>query len=98
MRNNRSRRFFFCMQECSPSTSATERPRFGGLGGDLERKLKPISGSGGAKKGNNLWFISCAGMSNSDKWFGRSDVGLDDACLWSARIILRCPASCVVYK
>jgi hypothetical protein len=31
MRNNLSRRFFFCMQECSPSMSPVARRRFNGL-------------------------------------------------------------------
>lgn len=45
MRNNRSRRFFFWMQECSPSISATARLRFLGLaGGGRGRNARPISG------------------------------------------------------
>lgn len=48
MRNSLSRRFFFCMQECSPSMSATARLRFfGGDGGGRGRNVRPISSPGG---------------------------------------------------
>jgi hypothetical protein len=53
MRKSRSLRFFFCVQECSPSMSAVARLRFFGLGCGRGRNVRPMAGKGDAPKGNS---------------------------------------------
>jgi hypothetical protein len=95
MRKSLSRRFFFCVQECSPSISAAARLRFLGPGCGRGRKVRPMSGNGGISKVQVGCTVAGAVMVDSKC---RGAVGPDDACSWSARIILRCPASCVACK
>jgi hypothetical protein len=92
IRNSLSRRFFFCKHECSPSISATARPLF-----------FELSGGGWGKKVSLM--PGCGRMPNSSvvcpEWlqmsYRRTDG--DDACSsTSARIILRCPTSCIVFE
>jgi hypothetical protein len=92
MRKSLSRRFFFCMHECSPSMSAAARLRFLGRGWGRGKNVRPMSGRGDIAKGNVQGVVARGAMIVPDCWL---DPGRDDACSCPARIILRCPASCV---
>jgi len=86
MRTRRSRRFFFCMHECSPSISATARLRFQGPDcGSLGKKVRFISGLGsGVVKSRVLGPSAGTSVSN-----GR--LCIDDVSAISAGFILRRP-------
>lgn len=92
MRNNRSLRFFFCIQECSPSISAAARLRFLGRGCGRGRNVRPMSGRGSGENANVVGVAVPAAMMLPKRRF---NVEFGDACSFPARIILRCPASCV---
>lgn len=90
MRNNRSRLFFFCKHECSPSTSAAARPRFLKAGGDnIGRKDRFISSGGVVVNGRVVGPLLGMGIP-------KVRLEVDGACSIPARIILRCPTSCTV--
>jgi hypothetical protein len=57
MRNSRSRRFFFCTHECSPSISAAGRLRFLHAGDGRGRNVSLMAGGGSKVNGNvsRLW-------------------------------------------
>jgi hypothetical protein len=94
MRKRLSRRFFFCVHECSPSMSAIARGRLFGLdGGGRGRNVKPISGRGSTLNAK----VSC-GDAGIVKLKNTDAVGIDNWCSVWARIIPRCPASCDVLE
>jgi hypothetical protein len=89
IRNNRSRRFFFCTHECSPSISATARVRF----------LDPHSGWRGRKVrfivGRERILKCKIDPSIGSKFSNRRVCGVGYSA--APGIILRCPTSCTVF-
>jgi hypothetical protein len=95
IRKSRRRRFFFCVQECSPSISAAARLRFFGRGCGRGRNVRPMLGKGSVPKVKG---VCCdVGVVKLKPKF-LVDVGSDDACSLAPCIILLCPASCVACK
>lgn len=90
MRNSRSRRFFFCTHECSPSISATARLRFleadiGGRG----RNVSFMAGGGSKMNGNVAELLAVQTVPGC--WFN-----VDGVLSVPARNILRYPNSCTI--